>query len=309
MDTFLRGYFAKDITRMRRLLGLLPATFRTREFAWPWICSNFCLEYVSRELIEQAFVRRKSYFDTHADTHRGSIVEWLDIYPFSQRPEIGTWTTERRKIPQRLVAMDRRLLDFSFACPAELRANGSVFMRAALDLLGPGASIPNANNGVRPCSSNLGRIYERGLRKFEDLKENIIKACGWPVVIQHSWHDYNRYWLESVLLKGLVLSYRPHLSSIEGLIFNEKVSPIESSYLLNWRDGFRLLALAVWKSNLAMYRRELDASPVSPLSSITIPAPSAPPLEKNQDQSMPAPPGTSPQPQLQPPGPIDSSKN
>jgi len=286
MDTFFRGYFAGDIEVKQRFLGLLDPVCVSKPYDWANRSSNFADRFINPELLEQAFVRRRSYYQTHSASQRGSIVEWLDVYPFSQRPEIGTWATERRTLPLRIVAMDRRLLEFSFSCPAQLRASGKIFSLAAAKLFGPGAYIPNANNGTRPASSRLGMLIDRKLRRMSDRIQGLACSVGFGQCIQHSWHDYQQIWLSSPMMKKLVMEYNPHLSQFEGLLFDEKLSPLHNPESLDWRNGFRLLALGIWKSALSEYRLELAMSRLTKPVEIKTAAPVTIPEKHQQTSSI-----------------------
>jgi hypothetical protein len=260
MDTFLRGYFAKDLAVRRKWMGFADPTCHSIPYDWVRLCSDFCREYLSPSLHEQMIASRRSYFDTRFDSRRGSVVEWLDIYPFSQRPEAGTWMIERRKLPLRLPAMDRRLLDLSFSIPIAMRATGAFFHAASRARYGPAAVIANANNGISPASTRLARCAQRLIRKIHDACEEAHARCGSTIPVHHSWHDYQRYWATSPAISELLAANRAHLSQFEGLLFNEKISPAEPQKL-HWRDGFRLLGLALWRAALTEYRMQV-AKPV-----------------------------------------------
>ena len=68
----------------------------------------------------------------------------------------------------------------------------------------------------------------------------------------------------------MVNEYREYIeqTKFEGLLFNEKLSPLSAPNELNWRDGFRLLGLAVWRAALREYRAELAKATIDSLSGL-----------------------------------------
>ena len=76
-------------------------------------------------LLESARSRRKTFLDGHPGLKRQSVAEWLDGYPFSQAPDNTAWVAERRLLPVRLPAMDRRLLGLGLPDTHEFESRGA----------------------------------------------------------------------------------------------------------------------------------------------------------------------------------------
>lgn len=263
LDTLLRAYTAKDFVCRRRLRGLLPNRYERIPFDGLDVPRDFWDERMPQDVLESMAERRKDFCDRNADPRRGSVAEFLKIYPFRQWLEVATWAAQRRRLPIRLPGADRRLLDFAFTCPVELKLGDRIFLKVAQEVMGPGLRIPSANDGVRPCSGHLWRLAQRAIRKMADWLAGVMEGLGWKAPIQHSWHDYPMYWRESQGLARLRRTYGPNLSSLDGVLFKGSGQVLLEDEELRWEHGLRLLQLAVWlglvKEYRGVYRRELDA--------------------------------------------------
>ena len=72
------------------------------------------------------------------------------------------------------------------------------------------------------------------------------KAAG-QTRVPHSWHDYQRYWRESVKLRELSRQYGHRLDEFDGMLFAGRGRELLNNPELHWEYGFRLLQLAVWR--------------------------------------------------------------
>jgi hypothetical protein len=254
-DTYLKGYYAEDWFLEKRLGGLLPSKYKLKAYDPVKCLSIFWKETLKEEIVEQVYSRRKCTYNESLAQGRGSIAEWLILYPFSQDGTNGWWSAERRILPVKLVAADRRLLDFAFKCPVELKLGGRLFVMAAKNICGPGLCIPSANDGVRLGSGHWSRLVQRAIRKFQDRTTSILEKLGKEPKIQHSWHDYQRYWRESEKLRELIHEYGANLEQFDGILFKESGRALLERKDIDWRSGFRLLQLAIWlgiKENYAL---------------------------------------------------------
>jgi hypothetical protein len=208
--------------------------------------TDFVKQYLTNDIIEQIRSRRKSFYDSKYDAGRSSIAEWLEVYPFSQRPEISTWAAHRRVIPSRPVGMDRRLLNIGFKIPARLKLDDKIFVLAAKNIYGRGAYIPNANDGVRPGSGHWWRLIQRTARKLQNRTSDVLEKFGKEKNVQHSWHDYQKYWRESEVIRKLIEEYGSNLDEFNGVLFAGRSQDLLQNKNLYWRAGFRLLQMAIW---------------------------------------------------------------
>ena len=138
----------------------------------------------------------------------------------------------------------------------------------ALPIYGKGAAIPDANDGVRPGSKHLGRLVQRAVRKVENNRRELLGRLGVALPVPTSWHDYQRYWRDSQILRELVVKHGKNLQSFEGSVFCSDALALCEDPQFPWLYGFRLLQLGIWKSCLREYRAAADrqaqvaASPV-----------------------------------------------
>ena len=254
---YLRAPLAMDIKKIKRMRGILPHRYEKIAYDYVAEITDFVKQYLASDIIEQICARRKGFYENNFDARRSSIAEWLEIYPFSQRPEISAWAAHRRVQPSRPVGMDRRILDFSFKTPVELKLDDRIFVLAARDIYKRGLYIPNANNGIRPGSGHWWRLLQRAVRKFQDRTTSILEKLGKEPKIQHSWHDYPKYWRESKKLDELRQQYGANLEQFDGILFKESGRALLERKDINWQYGFRLLQLAVWLGIIKEYRNVL----------------------------------------------------
>ncbi len=254
VDTLLRAYTAKDFGCRHRLGGLLPNRYERVPFDHLHTPRDFWDGHIPQDVLGGMARRRRAFHDRNADPCRGSLAESLKIYPFRQWVEVATWAAQRRRLPMRLVGGDRRLLDFAFACPVELKLGDRVFLKVARDIMGPGLRIPSANDGVRPCSGHLWRLTQRAIRKSHDRVTGFMERLGRKAPIQHSWHDYPAYWRESEGLAKLRREYGSHLNDLDGVLFRGCGRVLLEDKELSWEYGLRLLQMAVWMGLVKEYR-------------------------------------------------------
>jgi hypothetical protein len=252
-NDYFTAFCAREWQPKKRLGGLLPSHYRKTDWNYLNQISNFCRSNFRRELVGAMEERRKQTYDLLADTQRGSVAEWLEIYPFTQDPSVGYYPAERRTLPVRLAAMDRRALDFSFRCPIELKLGSRLYKKAVCSIYGNGNNIPNANDGVRPGSSHLSRLAQRGIHELKRKGTRQWAQLRGRAEVPHSWHDYQRYWRESAKLRKLCVEYGPNLDKFDGLLFEGRGRDLLAQTDLHWEYGFRLLQLAVWQETIRGY--------------------------------------------------------
>jgi hypothetical protein len=253
-DVYLKGYFASDWFCEKRLRGLLPDRPKRKAYDYVNNISGFWNKNLKKEIVEHIRFRRKRTYEGSVDLSRGSIAEWMTVSPFSQDGHIAFWSASRRLLPVRLVAMDRRVLDFAFRCPIELKLGNRIFVMAAKNIYGAGSRIRNANDGVRPGSGHWWRLAQRAVRKLQDRSTAVLEKMGKEPRVQGSWIDYERYWRESSKLADLIREYGKNLDQFDGQIFEGRGLDLLKCKNINWSEGFRLLQLAVWKSVIEDYR-------------------------------------------------------
>ncbi len=253
-DTLLRAHCASDYDYRHRLGGLLPR--RYERVAFDHLCWSPDLwdESLTDEVRAGMDARRRQFYRDNAAQQRGSRAEWLKVYPFRHWIEVAIWAAQRRRLPIRLVFADRALLDFAFTCPIEAKLGNRVFLKAANDLLGPGRLIPCANDGVRPGSGHWFRLAQRAARKSQDWGVRVLERLGKSLVIQHSWHDYEKYWRQSAGIRGLRDKYGANLDRLDGVLFKEKGRALLEDEQTPWEAGFRLLQIAIWLDVVEEYR-------------------------------------------------------
>lgn len=210
-NAFLRLYFAADLTRTNRLGGLLPARYEKAPFDYINDVGGFCTEYLDEAIVGRMRSRRKDFHGRYCDPTRTSAAEWLNNYPLSQEAPLSTLLVERRLIPLRMVFLDREIIEISYRCPLRFKLGNALFALAAKPILGHGRRIPNANDGVRPCSGHVARLAQRAVRKGQDFAAATLEGLGRKPRIEHSWHDYETYWRESEGLAQLAEEYGPNL--------------------------------------------------------------------------------------------------
>ncbi|MDO8302823.1 MAG: hypothetical protein Q7T18_06255, partial [Sedimentisphaerales bacterium] len=72
--------------------------------------------------------------------------------------------------------------------------------------------------------------------------------------IQHSWHDYQKYWRESNGLAQLIQEYGSNLDQFDGILFKSKGIDLLERKDIDWHCGFRLLQLAIWLKTIKGYK-------------------------------------------------------
>ena len=127
-------------------------------------------------------------------------------------------------------------------------------MMAGKNIYGVGSRIPSANDGVRPGSRHWSRLAQRAVRKIQDCKARCLEKMGRELPVQHSWHDYQRYWKESSKLAELIQEYGENLDQFDGHVFNGRGLDLLKRKEIDWKSGFRLLQLAVWRRITEDYR-------------------------------------------------------
>jgi hypothetical protein len=101
------------------------------------------------------------------------------------------------------------------------------------------------------------------VRKFGNGATKVLEKLGREPVIQHSWHDYQRYWRESEKLDELRKQYGSNLDRFDGVLFKESGRALLENKDINWRYGFRLLQLAVWLGIIEEYKKPLKVCAAS----------------------------------------------
>ncbi len=255
-DTLFRAYTVWDFVRRPRLGGILPASYEKTPFDYAHMVSDFDSQVLQHDMLD-AVAERRSIHEANTRQERGSMAEWLEIYPFRHWLVVAAWAAHRRVLPLRLVGADRRLLDFAFRCPVELKLGSRVFLKAACGLYGNGLHVPSANDGVRPGSGHWSRLVQRAVRKSQDGAARLLERLGKKAPVQHSWHDYQKYWRESRALTRLIEEYGPNLDELGGGLFQGSPMGLLRREGLYWGDGFRLLQLAVWRGLMHRYQYQL----------------------------------------------------
>jgi hypothetical protein len=125
-----------------------------------------------------------------------------------------------------------------------------------MKIYGPGADIKCANDGVRPGSPHISRLVQRAIRKIQDKTIYFLEKLGKTSRLQHSWSDYQKYWSQSSKVKSLINEYGANLEQFDGSLFYKCGKDLLKSDNLHWRNGFRLLQMAVWKGIVEDNRKQ-----------------------------------------------------
>jgi hypothetical protein len=258
MDVYLRCCSARDMIRVPRWAGLLPPKYVHRSVDLTRAADDFWGAHLQEAVLTRVRRRREDFFVRYADADRTSLAEWFDIYPVYAGPD--GWLVERRLLKMVLPAIDRKLIEFCFKCPVALKLDSRVFKKAAEGLYGGGRRIPNANDGVRPGSGHISRLAQRAVRKLHDRMVRTLEKLGRTTRIEHSWHDYQKYWRESVELDRLRGKYAANLDRLDGTLFQGKGRVLLEDKQIRWEHGFRLLQLAVWLGIMEEDRRDVVIS-------------------------------------------------
>jgi asparagine synthetase B (glutamine-hydrolysing) len=255
MDNNFKGYYARDLVRIPRAGGLLPAQFQIRPLDYVNQITDFTRGQLQLNTIEGVLERRRVFAQNHFATKRESAWEWLDGFPNSQACDNTGWVIERRVMPMRLPVMDRALVDLAFKIPVSAKAGGAFFERAAVKIMGPGRLIPSANDGVRPGSGHVSRLLQRAVRKTQRTIRTTAAKAGVELQVPHSWHDFPRYLNESSVLTDLIQKHGERLREFEGSAFKTDPVKLLRNPQVPWAVGYRLIQLAVWRSLLDDYRK------------------------------------------------------
>jgi len=267
-DTIIRAYCAKDFVFCKQWGRGRPGYYKKVQFDHPYRQDHILDEFITDNILESLSARISGFYNANADQRRSSVAEWLKIYPFRHWIEAATWSAQRRVLPLKLVGADRRLLDLAFKCPVELKLGNKIFMMAAKKLLGSGLYIPSANDGIKPCSGEIMRMAQRSIRKMQDMAAGMMEKLGRKKVVQHSWHDYQKYWSESKKIAQLVDEYGANLGQFDGVLFKGKGQTILENKNTEWHYAFRLLHLAIWLKIVKEYRKELGNGDDKPTASL-----------------------------------------
>jgi len=254
-DSYFKGYGVADFVGIRQMRGLLPRKYVKRPFNYIDNLAEFWKRNLRWKLVDEVCNRRKKYFEKTMDGSRTSV-EYLRSLVFSQDNEAAYWIADRRVVPIRLVAADRGVLDFAFKCPVEAKLGGKIFLQAVGSLYGAGGKIPNANSGVRPCSSHLLRLPQLTVRKLQQRAAELLEKLGKKHKEQGSWSDYPWEWARSSLLESLRNQYAHHLDEFDGVVFEGRARDLLYSRNIRCMDGFRVLQLAVWRAIIREYRED-----------------------------------------------------
>jgi len=253
MDTYFKGYCARDMVRVPRFGGMLPAVYRHNGVDPVVIADPFWPAVLRENLFAEMHVRRGALAARFSDPSRGSKAEWMDLYPVLYG--LASWPVERRLLRVKLPVLDNRLIEFAFKCPMGLKFDGRIFNEAARDVYGAGLKIQNANNGVRPYSRHWSRIVQRVVRRSQDRTMAILQKLGREPRIEHSWHDYDRCWRESSKLSQMREQYGAGLNDLNGIVFRQDAGELLEAGQMSWQPRFRLMQLAVWLSIVGKHAR------------------------------------------------------
>ncbi|OHB44604.1 MAG: hypothetical protein A2178_02220 [Planctomycetes bacterium GWC2_49_10] len=112
--------------------------------------------------------------------------------------------------------------------------------------MGSAGFVPTADKGTLPGGGPVGNFARRALRKATDRAEDVVKFMGMERAVQHSWHDYQNYWRESMVLRELAHQYGSQLRRFEGTLFQVNAPGLLDRMDIEWHNAFRLLQFAVW---------------------------------------------------------------
>jgi len=251
IDEFLKGFYAHDMVPVKRLGGILPTKYVKTRFDYENIINTFFKSHIKEDVIESRRARRKKFYNSNLDPNRTSMAEFLATYPHSQD---DFCVTQRRVLPIRTCGADRRILEVGYKCPVTLKLGDQILFMACRKIYAKGCCIPSANDGVRPCSSHLSRLAQRGIRKLQDRTINVLEKFGKKPRIQHSWHDYQEYWDDSVLFKRMIQDYGAYLDEFDEKLFKGRGQDLLKRKDMDYRNGYRLLQIAIWRDAVNIYR-------------------------------------------------------
>ena len=263
-DSYLKGILALNFARKKSFCGLLSPRYEKRKFDYVHqaddslrdVDTEFWNKILTRNILDSVYERRREYYEANYE-HKNRSVELLFLYPFSQFMDTANWFGDRKILPVQLVGFDRRLLDFAFRCPVELKLDNKIFLKAAMKIYGPGARIKCVNDGVRPGSSHISRLAQRTIIETQSRITRFFEKFGKTSKFQHSWSDYQKYWSQSSKMKSLINEHGANLDQFDGCLFNKCGKDLLKSESIHWRNGFRLLQVAVWKRIVEDYKKQL----------------------------------------------------
>jgi hypothetical protein len=246
MDTYVKGYYASDLHKDRGIFG--PGKVEKHPYDFVHGETNFWRTNFEPHVISDLQLARSTFYERYFDPARTSAAEWLSLNPIDTM--FVSWRSERRLCPSRLVALDRRIVEFCFKCPAGLKLNDYIFVQAAMPLFGQVARIPTADTGTAPGLGFFANGVRRAMRKLDD---SFIRAMRLDRPVQHSWHDYKSYWRQSSVLKELVHRYGERLSRFDGTLFKTPGRELLARTDIDWHISYRLLQFAVWLGIISQY--------------------------------------------------------
>jgi hypothetical protein len=251
VDTYLKGYFARDWSRRKRLMGLLaPVFYKNPSFDYSVRPDPLWADNLTPAAMNQIMVSSERLYRKALRTGRESPFEWMEMYPFSDFNEGALWAAQRRVLPIRVVAMDNRLLDFAFRCPVRYKLDRRLIVGSARELLGPAGKIPTADQGIWPAGSRATYLAQRLIRKSEDFLARLRPEQ----TVQHSWHDYQSYWRNSKGLTDLIDEHGENLACLSDTVVRGDAAALLRERTIRWECGFRLLQVAIWLSCIGDYR-------------------------------------------------------
>lgn len=251
-DAYFKGHFAREWVRVPRMRGLLGASYARQGFDYVEQLDRFCIDNLRPGVLDgirERRIRHQKFVESKLGGEQVSR-EWLRLYPFSANKIGACLSAERRVLPVRLVAADRRLVEFAMACPLEWKLGGKIFESAASTLWGPGARIPSANDGVTPGSGHSRRLMQRTWRKSADRLSQWRQRLTGGAMPQHSWSNYQEYWRESSKLRRLVQQYEKRLTFLDDAEVTLQARRLAADPETSWEHGFRLIQLAVWMAEI-----------------------------------------------------------
>jgi hypothetical protein len=264
MDTYLKGYYARDMVRASGLPWSWPHNFEKIPVDFVHSLTDLWQQNFSKHVTERVYEARQSFFNRYFDPRRSSTAEWLSLNPIDTM--FVSWRGERRVLPSRLIVLDRRLLEFSFKCPVHLKLGNYIYLKAAGPLFGPSASVPTSDKGILPNAGSFSNFGRRIRRKCGEAMSNLIARSRH---VQHSWHDYQSYWQNSAVLRDLIAQHSNQLSRFDGSLFKDTGQSILYRPDIRWDHGFRLVQFAVWLGTIPQYQKcvnFLRSSPQAPKS-------------------------------------------
>jgi hypothetical protein len=81
-----------------------------------------------------------------------------------------------------------------------------------------------------------------------------LEKLGQKPHIQHSWHDYQKYWEESDKIVELIQEHGTNLDGFDEKLFKGHGRDLFKCEDLKWPGRFRLLQLAIWKGIVDDYK-------------------------------------------------------